>query len=189
MKKFEEDIEQSLAVLKNGGIILYPTDTIWGLGCDATNAEAVEKIYLIKKRAASKSMIILAADISMIRDYVANPSEQLLAIIERATEPTTVIFSNAKNLPANLVNEDGSIAIRKPADAFCNKLISAFKKPIVSTSANLSGTPPPQNFSEINDLIIQQADYVVHHRRDDQTKKNPSHIVRLNEQNEVERIR
>ena len=123
MINLKDDIKNALTVLQNGGIILYPTDTIWGIGCDATNAKAVGKVYEIKKRIASKSMIILVEDVRMVFDYVNAPSEKLTAIIEEAISPTTVIFSHAKNFPPNLINDDGSIAIRKTSDSFCKELI------------------------------------------------------------------
>lgn len=176
-------------VLRGGGVILYPTDTIWGLGCDATNANAIHRIFEIKKRSPSKSMIILVDGLTMIQTFVRNPSQILLDKMLRPTIPTTGIFRNAQHLPPNLVNADGSIGIRIASDDFCKQLIGKFGKPIVSTSANISNKPSPSNFSEIDSELIQQVDYTVHYRRDDDSKKSSSAIIRLNSKGEVERIR
>ena len=170
MNEFENDIDKSLKTLQQGGILLYPTDTIWGLGCDATNKTAINTIFDIKHRNPNKSMIILVADVKMIQRYVENPSESLLQAMKNANTPTTAIFNNAKNLPANLTNKDRSIAIRIASDEFCRELISRFQKPLVSTSANISDSPSPQNFSEISPVLLSQVDYTVHYRRNEQTK-------------------
>lgn len=186
---FENDIVNSLACLLSGGIILYPTDTIWGLGCDATNADAIKKIYQLKKREEKKSLIILVNDKKMIPEYVDKPSEKLLAFISSAQKPTTAIFSNAIQLPASLVNEDGTIAIRIVNEVFCKNLIQQFQKPLISTSANISGEPAPQNFKEVSDKIKNGVDYIVQHRQDDLSKNTPSSIIKLNTKGEIEFIR
>lgn len=189
MTDFENDIINSLKTLRAEKIILYPTDTIWGIGCDSTKGTAVQKIFELKKRPEKKSMIILVADENMIVDYVSNPSQKILAFIGNAEKPTTAIFKNARHLPSNLINEDGSIAIRIVKDKFCRELIQQLQKPLVSTSANLSGEKFPQNFTEISKEIKNGVDYIVQHRRNDFSKKAPSSIIKLNDQDEIEVIR
>lgn len=186
---FDNDIANSLACLLSGGIILYPTDTIWGVGCDATNANAIQKIYQLKKREEKKSLIILVDDEKMVHDFVLYPSQNILDFISSATKPTTAIFNNAMNLPLNLINEDGSIAIRITKDEFCKQLIQKLKKPLVSTSANISGEKYPQNFDEISNEIKKGVDYIVQHRQNDFSKKAPSSIIRLDSNNEIKFIR
>lgn len=189
MNNFQDDIINSKEILLRGGILLYPTDTIWGIGCDATNARAIKHIYALKKREESKSMIILVSDENMIRRYVADPSAKMLSYISGAGKPTTAIFNKAIRLPAGLVNEDGSIAIRIPNDPFCQQLIDALQKPLVSTSANISGEPFPQNFFEVSPEIKKGVDYIVQHRQQDRSKKSPSSIIRVNEAGEIVVIR
>lgn len=186
---FENDIANSLACLLPGGVILYPTDTIWGLGCDAANADAIKKIYQLKKREEKKSLIILVNDENMIREYVKNPSEKLLAFVSSAQKPTTAIFSNAIQLPASIVNEDGTIAIRIVKEDFCQKLIQQLQRPLVSTSANISGEKYPQNFNEVSPEIKTGVDYIVQHRQNDLSKSAPSSIIKLSEENEIEFLR
>jgi len=186
---FESDINNCLAVLEKGGIILYPTDTIWGIGCDATDSSAVKKIFLLKKREEKKSMIILVDDDKMIHNYVSSPSSKILSYISSAKRPTTAIFKNAFNLPSNLINEDGSVAIRIVRDDFCRQLIKELKKPLVSTSANISGEKFPQDFNEVSLQIKKGVDLIVQHRQNDFSKSAPSSIIKLNEQDEIEVIR
>jgi L-threonylcarbamoyladenylate synthase len=150
---FAQEVEAALVVLRNGGVLLYPTDTIWGLGCDATNDNAVQKIYHIKQRNDSKSLIILVADEREILQYVAAPDLAVFDFIEQQQKPTTVIFDGAINLPDNLIAEDGSIAIRIVQDNFCRHLIKRLRKPVVSTSANLSGEASPMFYDEISSVI------------------------------------
>jgi L-threonylcarbamoyladenylate synthase len=188
-KNFQNDIDNCLNILESGGIILYPTDTIWGIGCDATNASAVRQIFRLKNREEKKSMIILVDDQSMISQYVLNPSEKILSLISTSQKPTTAIFKNAINLPFNLINEDGSVAIRIVRDDFCNQLIEKMKKPLVSTSANISGEKFPQNFNEVSEQIKNGVDYIVQHRQNDFSKSTPSSIIKLNEQDEIDIIR
>src|SRR5882757_1046332 len=166
MQSFANDIEKCLAVLNNGGLILYPTDTIWGIGCDATNEKAVEKIYTLKQRIAEKSMIVLVADEKSISRFVLQPNEKVFTYLAQTTRPTTVIYDNAIHLPPNLINKDGSIAIRIVKDDFCRQLIQRFKKPIVSTSANISGESSPNIFSDIAVEIKNGVEYIVQHRWD-----------------------
>lgn len=184
-----DDIKQALDVLHRGGVILYPTDTIWGLGCDATNPNAVQRIYEIKKRSDSKSMLVLLDNQARLDAYVVTVPEMAWALLEVADKPLTIIYPNAKNLASNLVAADNSIGIRVSSDKFCNQLIFRFRKPIVSTSANISGTPAPAFFDEIAAEIKQQVDYIVTHRQDDKQKRKPSGIIKLGENNEVQIIR
>jgi L-threonylcarbamoyladenylate synthase len=189
MENFQNDIINSLEILNAGGIILYPTDTIWGIGCDATNENAIQKIFELKKRPEKKSMIILVADENMIEDYVAQASQKILSFLSYAKRPTTAIFKDAIHLPSNLVNEDGSVAIRIAKDDFCRELIQQLQRPLVSTSANISGEKFPQNFTEISHEIKNGVDYIVQHRRNDFSKNAPSSIIKLNDQDEIEVIR
>jgi L-threonylcarbamoyladenylate synthase len=177
---FENDVQQCLEVLRTGGVILYPTDTIWGLGCDATNAEAVQRIYQIKQREDTKSLIILVADEREVLQYVAAPDLSVFDFIEQQTRPTTIIFENAIGLPDNLVAQDGSIAIRIVQDEFCRHLVKRLRKPLVSTSANISGQPSPQFFNAISKEIKSAVDYVVQWRREDKTPAQPSQIIKWN---------
>lgn len=177
---FAQEVEITLEVLRSGGVILYPTDTIWGIGCDATIAAAVKRIYQIKKREDSKSLIILVADERDILKYVASPDLAVFDFIESQTRPTTIIFEHAVGLPDNLIAEDGSIAIRIVKDEFCRHLIKRLRKPIVSTSANISGNPSPQNFSEVSDEIKTSVDHIVKWRQDDTAIALPSQIIKWN---------
>ena len=166
MMNFENDIQQCLEVLNNGGIILYPTDTVWGIGADATNAAAVEKIYSLKKRPGSKAMIVLVADERDVLQYTASPDLAVFDYLATTTKPTTVIYEGALGLAHNLVAEDGSIAIRICRDTFCKHLIKRFRKPIVSTSANFTGEPTPSNFQNISELLKSGVDYIVRYGHD-----------------------
>lgn len=175
---FENDIEKCLEVLKGGGLILYPTDTVWGIGCDATNEKAVEKIYKLKKRSDEKAMIVLVADERDIMQYVAAPDLSLFDYLDKTTKPTTVVYEGALGFADNLVAKDGSIAIRICKDEFCKHLIKRFRKPIVSTSANFSGMPAPKNFNEIIENIKTGVDYVVQHKQKDETPAQPSSLIK-----------
>lgn len=178
MTNFEQDIEQCLKVLREGGTILYPTDTVWGIGCDATNEAAVQKIYTLKKRPDEKSMIVLVAGERDILQYVASPDLQVFDYLEQVSKPTTVIYEGAIGLAANLVAADGSIAIRICQEEFCRHLIRRFRKPIVSTSANISGTVTAGTFAAITDEIKNNVDYVVHYRQDDLNPAAPSSLIK-----------
>lgn len=184
-----QDIKKALEVLKNGGIILYPTDTIWGIGCDATNVEAVKRVYDIKQREDSKSMLVLMENPNRISSYVDDVPEVALDLIEVTDKPTTIIYSGAKNLASNLINSDGSIGIRITNEEFTQQLIQRFKKPIVSTSANISGDAPAQNFMEISEDIIDAVDYVVEYRQEEMTKAQASSIIKIGSDWGVEIIR
>ncbi|SRR5258705_2913592 len=180
---FEKDIEKCLEVLKNGGLILYPTDTIWGIGCDARNENAVAKIYMLKKRSDEKSMIVLVSDEKDIMQYVAAPDLSLLDYLNKTTKPTTVVYEGALGFADNLVAKDGSIAIRICKDEFCRHLIKRFRKPIVSTSANISGMPAPKIFKDISDEIKNGIDHIVQYRRDDERISKPSSLIKWNNGN------
>ena len=178
MVDFEKDIEQCLQVLKTGGLILYPTDTVWGIGCDATNEQAVAKIYALKKRADHKAMIVLVADEREVLQYVAAPDLQVFDHLEQANKPTTVIYEGAIGLADNLTGEDGSIGIRICKDEFCKHLLKRFRKPVVSTSANISGEPSPALFSAISQEIKEGVDHIVHYRQDDTAIASPSSVIK-----------
>ena len=185
----KEDIENALTILKQGGIMLYPTDTIWGIGCDATNEMAVQRIFNLKKRSDSKSMLVLIDDANRLYQYVYEIPEIAWEIIEAADSPLTIIYPSAKNLAKNLIAEDHSIGIRITKDEFCKQLIQRFKKPIVSTSANISSEPSPRNFAEINRIIKDEVDYVVQWKQHDTSHKKPSGIIKLGVRGEIKIIR
>lgn len=190
MNSFENDIQQCVAVLQNGGLILYPTDTIWGIGCDATNEEAVAKIYALKQRPDEKSMLVLVADERQLNQYITLPHPEISEYLQTVTKPTTVIYEGAVNLAGNLINKtDGSIGIRIVKDDFCKQLIKRFRKPIVSTSANTSGQPSPQFYASIADDIKQGVDYIVQHRQEETTAAAPSSIIKRNADGSVHIIR
>ena len=186
---FQNDIQQCLKVLRRGGIILYPTDTIWGLGCDATDEAAIERIYELKQRPGEKAMIILLADEKDILNYIADPDPAVFDYLEELDKPTTIIYDNAIQLPDSLIAGDGSIAIRIVKDEFCRQLIHRLKKPLVSTSANLSGQNAPATFKDISDEIKNAVDYVVQHRREDNDPGRSSSIVRWNKNGGITVIR
>lgn len=179
--QIDDDLAACIRVLEEGGTILYPTDTVWGIGCDATNEEAVKKIYAIKKRNEEKSMIILLADEKDILNYVDQDNPAMYDFIQGVQKPVTIIYQKARNLAPNVINRDGSIGIRVVQDPFCNKLIRAFGKPIVSTSSNVSGYPPPRIFSDIDVAIKNAVDYVVQYKQDETEPGRPSTVIRLNE--------
>jgi L-threonylcarbamoyladenylate synthase len=175
---FEYDIEPCLQVLQSGGLILYPTDTVWAIGCDATNVDAVERIYHMKKREHKKAMIVLVAEEKDILTYVTQTDLRIFDYIKGVHQPTTVIYDQAIGLAHNLLADDGSIGIRICRDVFCRQLIKRFRKPIVGTSANISGYPAPISFRDIDALILRGVDYVVNYRRDDTHPGRPSSIVK-----------
>ena len=177
---FDKDIEQALSVLAAGGLILYPTDTIWGIGCDATNADAVARVYALKQREAAKSLIVLVADERDILKYTSAPDLRVFDYLHTVTKPTTVIYAGAIGLADNLINADGTVAIRVVDDLFCRHLIKRFRKPIVSTSANVSGEASPAFFKDVDPRVAGGVDYVVHHRRDDTTPREASAIIKWN---------
>ena len=178
MMEFEEDIVRCLEVLRNGGTILYPTDTVWGIGCDATDPEAVARVYALKKRPENKALIVLVTEEQDILKYVAAPDLALFDYLNSCTKPTTVVYEGAIGFADNLPAADGSIAIRICKDPFCRHLIKRFGKPIVSTSANRSGEVTPTHFAEIQDEIRSGVDYVVRHRQTDTQPAASSSVIK-----------
>lgn len=185
----QDDIKKAIEVMKNGGVILYPTDTVWGIGCDATNEEAVAKVYKIKHRDDSKALICLVDSSVRLQRYVRNVPEVAWKIMELATKPTTIIFDNAVNLAPNLIAEDGSIGMRITQEPFSKELCYRFQKPIVSTSANISGEPAAQNYKDITEELLNSVDYVCYSRRQEKKPHTPSSIIRIKVGGEVEIIR
>lgn len=177
MNAFDSDIEPCLKTLQEGGVILYPTDTIWGLGCDATNAAAVQKIFSLKQREESKSLIVLVADERDVLQYVAAPDMAVFDYLQAQERPTTVIYSGAIGLAGNLVAADGSVGIRICQDPFCRHLIRRLRRPLVSTSANISGSPSPTGFASVEEVIKKGVDYVVNYRQDDTSPAQASSII------------
>lgn len=185
----EEDIKKAVETLRNGGVILYPTDTVWGIGCDATNAEAVAKVYKIKQRDDSKALICLVDSDARLQRYVRNVPEVAWQLLDCADKPTTVILDGAVNLAPNLIAADGSIALRITSETFSKQLCYRFQKAIVSTSANISGEPTAQNYRDIAQEIIDAVDYVCWSRRQEHKPHTPSSIIKLGMGGEVEIIR
>lgn len=173
------DLSETVKTLVHGGLILYPTDTIWGIGCDATNEAAVRKVYELKKRDFNKSFVILAASIDMIKQYVEHLHPRLETLLTYHRRPLTVVYDKAKNLPPNVTAPDGSIAIRIPHDGLCRQLINDFGKPLVATSANISSEPFPGHFGEISSEVIQGVDHVVKYQQHNKQAGTPSVIVKL----------
>jgi L-threonylcarbamoyladenylate synthase len=186
---YYNDLDSALKTLREGGVILYPTDTIWGLGCDATSIEAVEKIFRIKNRRESKSLIILVNGFPMLERYVKKIPEAAATILDVADKPITIIYPEGKNLASGVCSEDGSVAVRICADSFCSELIERFRKPVISTSANTSELPSPSVFAEIDQKIILSADYVVKYRQEDTNKKTPSSIIKIENNGVIKIIR
>jgi len=184
-----EEVTKALKVIQDGGIILYPTDTIWGIGCDATNTEAVKKIYSLKQRDEAKSMIILLDTVNKLESYVNNVNPLAFDLIEYAENPLTLVMPGAKNISPALISNDGSIGIRVVKNTFCEQLIQRMRRPLVSTSANISGKPSPQYFSQIDIEIIDGVDYVVDLDQHNMEIKNPSTIMRLAPDGKFEFIR
>ncbi len=185
----KNEIKNAIEVLRQGGVILYPTDTIWGLGCDATNEKAVQRIYSIKKRAESKSMLVLIDSDAKLQAYIEVVPDMAWDLIALTDKPLTIIYPGAKNLASNLISEDGTIGIRVTSEVFSKTLCERFRKPIVSTSANISGEKAPSCFEEISPEIIEAVDYVVNFRQEDTTPAKASSIIKLGVGNEIEIIR
>ena len=185
----QEDIKKAVEVMRNGGVILYPTDTVWGIGCDATNPEAVAKVYKIKQRDDSKALICLVDSEARLQRYVRDVPEVAWQVMELATQPTTVILDNATSLAENLTAEDGSIAMRITQEPFSKELCYRFQKPVVSTSANISGQPAAQNYKDISEELLNAVDYVCYNRRQEKKPHTPSKIIRIRRNGEVEIIR
>ena len=185
---YKEDLEKAVETISSDGIILYPTDTIWGIGCDATNENSVSKIYQIKQREYSKSLIVLASDIEMLKEYVSEVPEKIIELLAQEQNPITIIYPNARKLAPNAIANDGTIAVRIPKDDFCVSLIKKFGKPIISTSANISGEIAPKNFLSISELLKIKVDYIVNHKQSDESNSKASKIVKI-ENNELIYIR
>jgi L-threonylcarbamoyladenylate synthase len=180
----KQEIEKSLKILQKKEILLYPTDTVWGIGCDATSEAAVSKIYTIKQRAESKSLIILVDEIEMLQQYIPTISKEIIALLSKTTNPTTIIYNNPIGLAKNVVAQDNTVAIRIVQNDFCKQLIAAFGKPIVSTSANISGSETPKSFKEIASPILESVDYVVNLHREERNEKS-STILKVAENGEI----
>ena len=187
-EKLKEEVRKACEVLKNGGIILYPTDTIWGIGCDATNELAVKRIYELKHREDNKAMLVLLDDVGKLASYVEVP-DVAYELLEVNDKPMTIIYPNAKNLAKNLIAQDLTIGIRITSEAFTKALLYRFRKPIVSTSANISGEPSPKCFAEISDAVKSVVDYVVDFRQEETSNPAPSSIIKLGVGGEIQIIR
>lgn len=175
--------------MREGGVILYPTDTIWGIGCDATNEDAVRRVYEIKQRQDSKAMLVLVDSSVKVDFYVRDVPEVAWDLIDLADKPLTIIYSGARNLAANLLAEDGSVGIRVTNEDFSKRLCQQFRKAIVSTSANISGQPSPKNFSEISEEVKSAVDYIVGYRQEEMSNPKPSSIIKLDKGGVVKIIR
>lgn len=185
----QQEINKAIDVLKKGGVILYPTDTIWGIGCDATNPAAVEKIYKIKQRAESKAMLVLINDSSELDKYVETVPDIAYELIDVAVKPLTIIYDEAIGFASNLIASDGSIGIRVTKEEFSHQLCKRFRKPIVSTSANVSGKKSPATFREIDNAILESVDYVVNYRQEDDCALKSSEIIKLSKSGTIKIIR
>ena len=185
----DEIIKEAVEVLRRGGLILYPTDTVWGIGCDATNVDAVKRVFEIKKRCDSKAMLLLVDSADRLTRYVGNIPSVAWDLIELSDKPLTIIYDGARNLAPNLVAEDGSVGIRVTSEMFSKELCYRFQKAVVSTSANISGEATPNNFSEINPEIIAAVDYVVGYKQLEKGKAKSSSIIKLTENGTITIIR
>ena len=183
------DLDAALDVLRAGGIILYPTDTVWGIGCDATNEEAVRAIYRLKQRSDSKSMLVLLDDAGKLDSYVHVPASARALLLEEKDRPLTIIYPEARNVARGLIAEDGSLGIRLTNEAFSQALCRELGHPLVSTSANLSGEPAAKTYRQISEAIRQGVDYICRYRRDDETEKRPSRIVKISSDGAIQVIR
>ncbi len=179
INEFGDDVKNALKALRAGGVILYPTDTIWGLGCDATNAAAVRKIYAIKQRAENKSLIILVNSPGMLERYVDNPPEVALQLAELSESPLTIVYDRGRSLAEGVASADGSVGVRICADPFCDELITGLRKPLVSTSANISGAVAPALFDEISEELKALVDYVCLWKQDDRSRAKASSVIRV----------
>ncbi len=184
-----EDIIKAIEVLNAGGLILYPTDTVWGIGCDATNEDAVKKIYALKKREDSKALLVLMNNINRLSQYVEEVPEIAWKLLDVNDKPMTIIYPGAKNLAKNLIAEDGSVGIRITNDEFCDKLLTRFKKPIVSTSANISGQSSPATFEQITDEVKRGVAHITSWRQDDLLQRPASSIIKIDEAGRIEVLR
>jgi len=188
-KAMMDEIKKACEVMRQGGVILYPTDTVWGIGCDATNEEAVSKVYTLKQREDSKAMLVLVDNAVKVDFYVKEVPPVAWDLLEVATNPLTIIYSGARNLAPNLLAEDGSVGIRVTEEEFSKQLCFRFRRAIVSTSANISGEPSPKTFAEISDELKHRVDYIVNYRQNDKQKHKPSSIIKLGPTGEIKIIR
>ena len=188
-KAMMDEIKKACEVMQQGGLILYPTDTVWGIGCDATNEEAVRKVYALKQREDTKAMLVLVDNAVKIDFYVKEVPPVAWDLLEVATNPLTIIYSGARNLAPNLLAEDGSVGIRVTEEEFSKQLCFRFRRAIVSTSANISGEPSPRNFAEISEEVKNAVDYIVKYRQNDKQKRKPSSIIKLGPTGEIQIIR
>ncbi|RAV30466.1 L-threonylcarbamoyladenylate synthase [Sinomicrobium soli] len=184
----QDEINKAVTVLREGGLLLYPTDTVWGIGCDATNAEAVARVYALKQRPDAKALICLVSDVPMLEKHIPEIADVTYDVIDLATRPTTIIYDDPVGIAPNLVASDNTLAIRVASDTFCRRLIRKFGKPVVSTSANISGTPTPQSYREIAPEILKGVDYVVNLQREKQGGQ-PSSIIKIDKNGVVKVIR
>lgn len=184
-----EDLNRAVKTLREGGIILYPTDTVWGLGCDATNAEAVTRLRKLKGRGASKAMLVLVDSISTLERYVEKVPEIAYDLIETADSPLTIIYDKGKGFAPGVCDSDGSIGIRVTNEEFSKQLCRMFRKPVISTSANLAGEITPSNFDQISEQVKEMVDYVVETRREDFSEHLPSHIIKVSDGGVIKIIR
>ena len=189
LSEYREDINKAIDVMNKGGVVLYPTDTIWGIGCDATNEEAVKRVFEIKHRNDAKALITLIDSEAKLEAYVENVPEVAWQLIEVAERPLTIIYDGARNLAPNLLAEDGSVGIRITREEFSKNLCMRMRRPIVSTSANISGEPSPQSFADISSEILSAVDYVCTSRREEKQNPPASNIIKLGAGGEVKVIR
>lgn len=187
--EINKQIKEAVEVMRAGGVILYPTDTVWGIGCDSTNAEAVNKVYEIKRRVETKALIVLVDSIARVQGYVSEFPDVAWELLDVAENPLTVIYSGAKNFAPNLISDDGSVGMRITNEFFSQRLCQMMRVPVVSTSANISGDPTPQNFTEISQEVIDAVDFVVDYRREDTKKSQPSSIIKLGSSGQIQIIR
>jgi len=187
--EYGDDVMNALRVLRAGGVILYPTDTVWGLGCGATNALAVRKVFDIKQRDDSRSLIILVNSVSMLERYVVDPPEVALQMAEWSQKPLTIVYDRGRSLAEGVASADGSVGVRICSDPFCDELITAFRKPIVSTSANISGTDAPALFDEISQEVINAADYVCLYKQYDRSRSSASSVIKVSANGAVKILR
>lgn len=185
----EREVLRLVHSMQEGGVILYPTETVWGLGCDALQAEAVDRIYELKNRPKDKRVLLLLDSLAHLREYVERVPPKASGLIEYHERPLTIVYDNPQNLPDYLLSEDGSIAIRVTRDPFCKALVKALNRPLISTSANLSGEEPARSYQELNPALLEGVDAVAYHRREEQSNEPPSQIVRINEKGDLEFIR
>lgn len=185
----KEDLSEALSVLRAGGIILYPTDTVWGLGCDARNDEAVRRLYALKRRSDAKAMLCLIDQPGRLTSYIAEVPDMAWNLIDCATRPLTIIYPGARNVAPSLIAEDGSLGIRVCADKFCQDLIARLRAPLVSTSANISGEPAAKSFEDVSEQIRDAVDYIVRYRREEEVDATPSSVIKLGPHNEVKVLR